>query len=112
MCPHSPESQPYPGLHQKKQKKCGQRVEGGDPAPLFCAGEASPGVMHPDLEFSVQERHGAVGAHPEEGDPNKNDPRDGTPSLQRQAERSGAVQPDSSIPVSKGGLYKRRGQTL
>ena len=27
MCPHSPESQPYPGLHQKK---CGQQVEWGD----------------------------------------------------------------------------------
>ena len=29
MCPHSPESQPCPGLHQKGK--------GGDPAPLLCA---------------------------------------------------------------------------
>ena len=29
---HSPESQLYPGLHQKK---CGQQVKGGDSAPLL-----------------------------------------------------------------------------
>ena len=38
MCPHSPESQLYPGLHPKG----GQQVEGGDPAPLPCAGETTP----------------------------------------------------------------------
>jgi len=52
---------------------------GSDPAPVLCAGEASPGVLRPDVESSVQERHGAVGVHPEEG--HKNDPRDGTPLL-------------------------------
>jgi len=62
MCPLSPESQPYPGLHQKP---CDQQGEGGDPAPLLCAGEASPGVLHPDVESSVQERHGPAGVHPE-----------------------------------------------
>ena len=61
MRPHSPESQLYPGLHQKKR---GQQGEGGDPA-LSC--ETSPGILHPDVESSVQERCGPVGAHPEEG---------------------------------------------
>ena len=46
MCPCSPESQSYPGLHQKNS---GQQVEGGDPAPLRRAGEASPGVLCPDV---------------------------------------------------------------
>ncbi|GAB0181926.1 cAMP-dependent protein kinase inhibitor alpha [Grus japonensis] len=32
MCTHSPESQPCPGLHQKK---CDQQVEGGDSPPLL-----------------------------------------------------------------------------
>ena len=53
--------------------------QGGDPAPLLCAGEASPGALHPDVESSVQERHGSVGACPEEGQ--KYEPRDGTPLL-------------------------------
>ena len=85
MCPYSPESQLYPGLHQKK---CGQ---GGDPVPLLCAGGTSPGVMCPDVEPSVPERCGPVGVHPEES--YKNDPRDGTPLLQGQARKAGAVQP-------------------
>ena len=53
MCPCSPESQLHLGLHQNK---CGQQVNGGDPAPLLCAGEASSGVLCPDVESSVQER--------------------------------------------------------
>ena len=64
MCPPSPESQPYPGLHQKK---CGQQVRGGDSDPLLCAGETSPGVLHPDVKSSAQESCEAVGVHPEEG---------------------------------------------
>jgi len=76
MCPYSPESQPYPGLHQKNR---GQQGEGGDPALLICTGEASPGVLHPDVVSSVQEIHGPVGVCPEEG--HKNDARDGTPIL-------------------------------
>jgi len=75
VCPRSTESQPYPGLHQKK---CGQQVEGGDPAPLLCTDETSPGVLHPDVESSVQERCVAVGAYPEEGHRN---PNSGTPLL-------------------------------
>ena len=59
--------------------KCSQQVEGGDPAPLLCAGEASPRLVRPDVESSAQERHRLVGVHTEKG--HKNDPRDGTPLL-------------------------------
>ena len=82
-----PESQLYPRLHQKKY---GQKIKGGDPAPLLCTGEASPGVLHPDLE-SVQERHRPAGVHPEVG--HRNDLRDGRPLPWGQAERAGAVHP-------------------
>ena len=74
MCPHNPESQPYPGLHQKMHD---QQVEGGDPALLLCVGKASPGVLHPDVKFSVQERHGAVGARPKKD--HRNDQWNGAP---------------------------------
>jgi len=63
-CPYSPKNQLYPGLHPEK---CGQQVEGGDPAPLLCIGEASPRVLHPDVDLSVQERCGPVGVCPEVG---------------------------------------------
>jgi len=66
MCPRSLESQLYPEPHQK----CGQQGDGGD---------TSPGVPHPDVESSVRERHGPVGAHPEEG--HRNEPRCGSPPL-------------------------------
>jgi len=49
--------------------------EGICPSALCC--ETSPGALCPDGECSVQERHGAVGEHPEEG--HRNEPRDGTP---------------------------------
>lgn len=62
-CPCSAKSQPYPGLHQKKHS---QQATGGDPAPLLCDGEASPGTLSPDVESSVQETHRPVGAHPED----------------------------------------------
>jgi len=74
VCTRSPEGKPYPGLHHRK---CGQQVEGGDSA--LCSGETSPGALCPALKPSAQERHGSVGAGPEEGQ--KNDPRDGTPLL-------------------------------
>jgi len=76
VCAHSPEGQLYPGLHQKKH---GQQVEGGDSAPLLCSCETLPGVLHPALEPSAQERHGPIGVGPEEG--YKNDQRAGTPLL-------------------------------
>ncbi|PKU30959.1 rna-directed dna polymerase from mobile element jockey-like [Limosa lapponica baueri] len=46
MCACSPESQPYPGLHQKK---CSQQVKQGDSALLLCSGETPPGVLCPAL---------------------------------------------------------------
>ena len=76
MCLCSPESQLCPGLYPMN---CGLQVEGGDPVPLLCAGETLPGIVHPDVESSVQKRHGPAGAYPEEGQ--KNEPRDGTPLL-------------------------------
>jgi len=63
MCAHSPENQLYPRLHQEKR---GQHVTGGDSAPLLCSGETPRGVLPPALEPSAQERHGPVGAGPEE----------------------------------------------
>jgi len=95
---------------------CGQQVNGGAPAPLLCTDETSPGVLHPDVESSVQERDGPAGAHPEES--HKNDLRDGTPLLPGQAERAGAVhlgeekalgRPESSLSVSKGGAIRKKG---
>jgi len=72
--------------------------------------------MHPDVKL-VEERRGPAGVHPEEGD--KNDQRNGTPSLRRQDERAGAVQPGEEKALgrpdsnsSKGELQERRGQTL
>ena len=113
MCQFSPESQPHPELYQKKR---GQKVKGGDPAPLFCTDENSSGILRAHVESSAQERHGPVGVHPEEG--YKNDPRDGS---YEDRLRVGAVQPgegeasgrpDSSLSVSEGQLWERREQTL
>ena len=53
MCARSPESQPCPGLHQEKY---GQRVDGGDSAPLLCSGETRPGVLHPALDVAVEQQ--------------------------------------------------------
>jgi len=63
------------------------------------------------VEPLAQQRHGAVGAGPEEG--YKNDQRTGTPLLLRKAERIGVVQlgekkalgrPYCSLPVLKWSL--------
>ena len=45
---------------------CGQQGEGGG-LQLCSCWETSPGALRLDGECSVQERHGAVGEHPEEG---------------------------------------------
>ncbi|GAB0178085.1 hypothetical protein GRJ2_000273800 [Grus japonensis] len=42
----NPDSQPYPGLHQKQ---CDQKIKGGDSAPLLSSRETSPGVVCPAL---------------------------------------------------------------
>jgi len=76
MCTHSPEGQPYPGLHQNKS---GQKVEGGDSAPLLLSGETSPGVLRPALESPAQEGRGPVGVGPEES--HEDDLRAGAPLL-------------------------------
>ena len=116
MRPRSSESQPYPGLHQKQS---GQQVKRGDPAPLISSGKTSPDILHPDVETSEQDRHGPVGVPPKKR--HKNDSRDGTPTLQEQAERSGDVQhgeekalerPHYSLSVSKERLRERREQIL
>jgi len=41
-----------------------------DPVPLLCTAETSPRVPCPDVESSVQERHGAVGVSLEFGPKN------------------------------------------
>ena len=108
-----------PTISWAASKKRGQQVNRGDSAPLLHSGETPPGVLHPALEPSAQERHGLVGAGPEEG--HKNGQRDGAHLLWEKIERAGAIQPGEekalgrpygSLPVLKGGLLEILGQTL
>ncbi|GAB0197195.1 hypothetical protein GRJ2_002184800 [Grus japonensis] len=56
-------AKPCSGLHQKQHD---QQVKGGDPAPLLHSGETPPGVVNPALGSPIKERHGPLGATPEE----------------------------------------------
>ena len=76
VCASSPESQPYPGLHQKEHD---QQVKGGDPAPLPCSRETLLGVLYTVLVSSTYEGHGTVGTSPEEG--HEDDQGTGAPSV-------------------------------
>ena len=69
--------------------------EGGDPAPLLCAGEILLGVLCPDVESSVHERHrpGRDTDLLEHIQSRATKMIQGTPRLQRQAVRAGTVQP-------------------
>jgi len=100
MCPHSPESQLYPGLHPKQRASRAGRGS----APLLCA--VRPHLEHCVLMESARCRRDTElleGGH-------KNDPRDGTPPCEDRL-RAGAVQPgeekaegraEGSLSVSTG----------
>jgi len=110
MCTHNPESQLYP--------KHSQQVRGGDSASLLRSGETPAGVLRPALEPPAQERHGPVGASPEQG--HKDDQMDGTPLLEGKDERVGAVQPREEKAPGRlraafqylKGAYERAGEGL
>ncbi|RMC13120.1 hypothetical protein DUI87_10651 [Hirundo rustica rustica] len=68
QCPCGQEGQWYPGLHYEEHS---QQVKGGDPAPLLSPGDATSEVLCPVLGSSGQERYGAPGVGPAEG--NKDD---------------------------------------
>ena len=111
MCARSPESQPCPGLHQKKH---GQQVEGGDSVLLLHSAETPPAVLRPALGSPAQERHGAVGARPEKG--HKDGQRAATALLCRKAERDGVVEPGEEEapgrPHCSLSMYKEGTSTL
>ena len=76
MCYGDQEGQLHPGLHKKEH---GQQVKGGDPPPLLCPGEASPGELCPVLGSLVQKRQESPGESPAED--YKDDKGPGAPIL-------------------------------
>lgn len=83
---YRPESQLCSGMHQKQHDQQGKRAVS---PTLFCFGESPPGVLHPSLGSSAQEKHEPVIAGPEESC--ENDHKDGTPLQLRRTEGVGAV---------------------
>ena len=84
-----------------------------DPSNLVCTGETSPGVLHPNVEPSVQERCGPVKVCPEKS--HKSDPRDGIPSYKDKLRElklfsleKAPGRPKSGLPVCKYILKLRR----
>ena len=82
-------------------------------APLLCAAETSPVVLHPDVRPSVQERHESAEAHPEEQ--HRSAQKDGIPPYEDRL-RAGAVQhgegkaagsAESSLLVSTGTVGRK-----
>lgn len=86
MSPCGQEAQWDPGLHWEE---CGQQVKGADPPPPLGPGEATPGVLHPVLGSSRQERQGTPGEGPVKGP--EDDEGFGASLLQRETERAGPV---------------------
>lgn len=68
-------------------KRHSQQVKEGNPVSLLRAGETSPEVLHPDVEFSEQERESPIEAHADKG--HKNDP--GVEHLYKDKLRAGAI---------------------
>lgn len=64
MGPCGQKGQWDPGVHL--EERC-QHVKGGDPPPLLSPGEATPGLLCPDLGSSVQEGHRTTRVSSEEG---------------------------------------------
>lgn len=62
ICTHSPENQPYPGLHEKRGS---QQGKGDHCPPLYSTQEAPPGVLYSAQGPPAQEGYGDVGEDPE-----------------------------------------------
>ena len=50
------EGQCYPAVHYEKP---GQQIKGGDPPPLLCPGQATPGALCPVLGSPAKKRQGS-----------------------------------------------------